>query len=176
LSEIESVLRGHPSVRDACVVVREDTPGDSRLVAYIVLSKEQRSSLKELRSWVKEKVPGYMVPVLVELDAFPLTLNGKVDRRALPAPNQVDLTDERSSEEFRDPIEELLAGIWADVLKVPWVSVYDNFIDLGGHSLLATQVVVKLEENLGLRIRPSELAFQSLGQLAASCRERLRCQ
>jgi surfactin family lipopeptide synthetase A len=176
LSEIESVLRGHPSVRDVCVLVREDTPGDSRLVAYIVLSKEQRFSLKELQSWVKEKVPGYMVPILVELEAFPLTLNGKVDRRALPAPNQADLRDERCSEEFHDPIEKLLAGIWADVLKVPWVSVYDNFIDLGGHSLLATQVVVKLEENLGLRIRPSELAFQSLGQLAASCRERLRCQ
>ena len=176
LGEIESVLRRHPSVRDACVVVREDSPGDSRLVAYIVLAKEQRSSLKELHKWVKEQVPGYMAPILVALERFPLTPNGKLDRRALPAPERVELSDERSFEEFRDPIEELLAGIWSDVLKVPQVSVYDNFIDLGGHSLLATQVVARLERKLGLRIKPNELAFQTLGQLAASCKERLHCQ
>ena len=176
LGEIESVLRRHPSVRDACVVVREDSPGDSRLVAYIVLAKEQRSSLKELHNWVKEQVPGYMAPILVALERFPLTPNGKLDRRALPAPERVELSDERSFEEFRDPIEELLAGIWSDVLKVPRVSVYDNFIDLGGHSLLATQVVARLERKLGLRIKPNELAFQTLGQLAASCKERLHCQ
>jgi acyl carrier protein len=122
---------------------------------------------------MKQKVPGYMVPILVELERFRLTPNGKLDRRALPAPSQVDLSSEPSFQEFRDPIEELLAGIWADVLKVPQVSVYDNFIDLGGHSLLATQVVASLEKKLGLRIKPSELAFQSLGQLAASCKERL---
>jgi surfactin family lipopeptide synthetase A len=176
LREIESVFRGHPSVRDACVVVREDSPGDRRLVAYIVLAKEQPSSLKELRNWVKQKVPGYMVPILVALERFPLTPNGKLDRRALPAPDHVESDDERSFEGFRDPIEELLAGIWTDVLRVPQVSVYDNFIDLGGHSLLATQVVARLEKKLGLRIKPSELAFQSLGQLAASCKERLHCQ
>lgn len=173
LGEIESVLRGHSSVRDACVIVREDSPGATRLVAYIVLANEQPSTLKELRSWVKQKVPGYMVPMLVSLERFPLTPNGKLDRRALPAPSPVGLSNEPSFEEFRDPIEELLASIWADVLKVPQVSVYDNFIDLGGHSLLATQVVASLEEKLGLRIKPSELAFQSLGQLAASCKERL---
>jgi acyl carrier protein len=88
---------------------------------------------------------------------------------------QAELNKERAIEEFHDPIEELLAGIWADVLKVEQVSVYDNFIDLGGHSLLATQVVARLEKKLGLRIKPSELAFQSLGQLAASCKERLQC-
>src|SRR6266704_6691366 len=155
LREIESVLREHPSIRDACVVVREDSPGDSRLVAYTVLGNEQRSSLKELRSWVKEKVPGYMVPILVALERFPLTLNGKIDRRALPAPGHVELSDERFSEEFHDPIEQLLAGIWTEVLKVPQVSVYDNFIDLGGHSLLVTQVVARLEKDLGLRIKPN---------------------
>lgn len=174
LSEIESVLHGHPTVRDACVIVREDRPGDPRLVAYIVPAKEGSFSLKELRSFVKQKVPSYMVPTLVALERFPLTPNGKVDRRAFPVPNQVELSDEPSLEGFREPIEELLASIWKDVLKVARVSVYDNFIDLGGHSLLATQVVARLEKKLGLRIRPNELAFQSLGQLAASCKERLR--
>ena len=175
LGEIESVLRGHSSVRDVCAIVREDSPGDPRLVAYVVLTNEQAPSVEELRSWVKQKVPGYMVPILVPLERLPLTPNGKLDRRALPAPIQAELIDERTIEEFQDPIEELLAGIWTDVLKVSQVGVYDNFIDLGGHSLLATQVVAVLEKKLGLRIKPSELAFQSLGQLAASCRERLQC-
>lgn len=173
LREIESVLRGHPSVRDVCAIVHKDSPDDPRLAAYVVLAKERPPSVEELRNWVKQKLPGYMVPVLVPLERFPLTPNGKLDRRALPAPIQAELRDERSIEEFHDPIEELLAGIWTDVLKVPQVSVYDNFIDLGGHSLLATQVVARLEKKLGLRIKPSELAFQSLGQLAASCKERL---
>lgn len=173
LREIESVLRGHPSVRDACAIVHKDSPSDPRLVAYVVLTNERPPSVEELRSWVKQKVPGYMVPSLVPLEKLPLTPNGKLDRRALPAPMQAELSDRRSIEEFHDPIEELLAGIWTDVLKVPQVSVYDNFIDLGGHSLLATQVVAMLEKKLGLRIKPSELAFQSLGQLAASCKERL---
>jgi amino acid adenylation domain-containing protein len=176
LSEIESVLHGHPAVGDACVIIREDRPGDPRLVAYIVPAKEQFFSLKELRSFAKRKLPTYMVPTLVALESFPLTPNGKFDRRAFPAPDQVQLSDDEFPEGFREPIEELLASIWKDVLKVAQVSVYDNFIDLGGHSLLATQVVARLEKKLGLRIRPNELAFQSLGQLAASCKERLRRQ
>ncbi|HKW35891.1 MAG TPA: amino acid adenylation domain-containing protein [Candidatus Acidoferrum sp.] len=176
LSEIESVLRKHPTVGDACVIVREDTSGDLRLVAYIVPSNGQLCSLEVLRQWVKEKVPSYMVPMLVSLEKLPLTPNGKIDRRALPAPAQDELRDEQSFEEPREPIEEALASIWTDVLKVPRVSVYDNFIDLGGHSLLALQVTDRLEKKLGIRMKPSELAFQTLGQLAASCKERLTYQ
>jgi acyl carrier protein len=86
------------------------------------------------------------------------------------------VSDDQSFEGFREPIEELLAGIWTHLLKVERVSIYDNFFDLGGHSLLATQVVATLEKELGLRIKPNELAFQTLGQLAASCKERLSCQ
>ncbi len=176
LGEIESVLREHPATRDVCVIVREDRPGDPRLVAYVVPAKEQLFSVKDLLSFVKEKLPSYMIPILVALERFPLTANGKLDRRALPAPDHVELSDDQSSGGLREPIEELLAGIWTDVLKVERVSIYDNFFDLGGHSLLATQVVARLQKELGLRIKASELAFQTLGQLAASCKERLYCQ
>ncbi len=176
LGEIESVLREHPAIRDACVIVREDRPDDPRLVAYVVLAKEEFSSLKDLRNFVKEKLPSYMVPIVVALERLPLTENGKLDRRALPAPDHVEVSDDQSFEGFREPIEELLADIWTHVLKVERVSIFDNFFDLGGHSLLATQVVATLEKELGLRIKPNELAFQTLGQLAASCKERLSCQ
>ena len=176
LGEIESVLCQHPLVQDACVMVREDRAGDPRLVAYVVPRADESSSVKDLRKFVKESLPSYMVPMLVVLERLPLTANGKLDRRALPAPGQVDLSDDQCSDECREPIERLLAGIWTDVLKVERVSVYDNFFDLGGHSLLATQVVATIEKELGLRIKPNELVFQTLGQLAASCKERLECQ
>ena len=175
LGEIESVLRQNPAVRDVCVMVREDRPGDPRLAAYVVPSTEESPSVEDLRRFAKEKLPSYMVPMPVVLQRLPLTANGKLDRRALPAPGQVDLSDDQYSDEFHEPIERLLAGIWTDVLKVERVSIYDNFFDLGGHSLLATQVVATLEKELGLRIKPNELAFQTLGQLAASCKERLQC-
>ena len=175
LGEIESVLRENRVVRDACVIVRED-PGNPRLVAYVVQKKEELSPLKNLRNFLKERLPSYMVPILVELESLPLTANGKLDRRALPAPDQVDLSDDQPSEEFREPLEKLLAGIWMNVLKVDRLTVYDNFFDLGGHSLLATQVVAALEKELGLRIKANELAFQTFGQLAASCKERLQRQ
>ena len=173
LGEIESALREHPAIRDVCVIVHEYRPGDPRLVAYVVAAKEEFSSPKDLRNFLKEKLPSYMVPILVPLERLPLTANGKLDRRALPAPDQVGFSDHQSPEGFREPIEELLAGIWTDVLKVERVTIYDNFFDLGGHSLLATQVVATLEKELGLRIKANELAFQTLGQLAASCKERL---
>jgi len=176
LGEIESALREHPAIRDVCVIVHEYRPGDPRLVAYVVAAKEEFSSPKDLRNFLKEKLPSYMVPILVPLERLPLTANGKLDRRALPAPDQVGFSDHQSPEGFREPIEELLAGIWTDVLKVERVTIYDNFFDLGGHSLLATQVVATLEKELGLRIRANELAFQTLGQLAASCKEQLHWQ
>jgi len=171
LGEIESVLREYPAVRDVSVIVREDRTGDPRLVAYVV---PKTSPLKGLRNFVKDRLPGYMVPVFVELERLPLTANGKLDRRALPAPDQVNLSDDQTSEGFREPIQELLASIWTKVLNVDRVSVCANFFDLGGHSLLATQVVATAEKELGLRIKANELAFQTLGQLAASCKERLQ--
>ncbi|MEV0810861.1 amino acid adenylation domain-containing protein [Micromonospora sp. NPDC050200] len=142
LGEIESALREQPEVTEAAVVVREDTPGDKRLTAYLVGAAEHAA----LRAALKETLPEYMVPAaFVTLDALPLTPNGKLDRKALPAPV---VTREASVAlvEPRDDIERLLAGIWSEVLGVATLGIDDDFFDLGGHSMLATQVVAKIRK------------------------------
>ena len=172
LGEVESVLREHPAVRDACVVVREDSPADARLIAYVISDTEE-AGLDDLPRFLKEKLPNYMIPRVVALTRFPLTPNGKLDRRALPAPQGTDLTEDLAPDEPLDPIEQVVADIWSEVLSLQHVSLYDNFFDLGGHSLLATQVVARLEKKLGMRLKPRELAFQTLGQIAARFRDRV---
>jgi surfactin family lipopeptide synthetase A len=173
LGEIEAVLRRHASVRDARVTLREDVPGNRRLIAYVVLDSTPSTSLKILRDYLNATLPGPMVPVLVCLNELPLNANGKLDRRALPAP-------ESRVEEVEDvpagPMESILAELWRDVLGLKTVGVYDNFIDLGGDSLSAVKVVTRLHNRVGLKIKTKELAFQSLRQLAASCNERLQYQ
>ena len=176
LGELEAVLGSHPGVREAVVLVREDVPGDRRLAGYLVAAQKPGPSLNELYGFLRDRLPGHMIPNLVVLDALPLTPNGKVDRRALPAPDQVRPEPEESFEGPRNAVEEVVAGIWSKVLGVDRVSRYDNFFDLGGHSLLAMRVVAGLEEHLGLRINPGELMFQTLGQLAAACEERLQAR
>ncbi|SCG74711.1 non-ribosomal peptide synthetase/MFS transporter [Micromonospora coxensis] len=142
LGEIESALREQPEVTEAAVIVREDSPGDKRLTAYLVGAAEHTA----LRAALKETLPEYMVPAaFVTLDALPLTPNGKLDRRALPAPV---VTREASVAlvEPRDDTERLLAGIWRDVLGVDTLGIDDDFFDLGGHSMLATQVVARIRK------------------------------
>jgi len=172
LAEIEAVLASHPDVRDVVVLAREDAPGERRLVGYVVAAEKSPPPLPELYRFLRDTLPHYMIPTLVGLDALPLSPNGKVDRRALPVPELVRPESE-SCVAPRTPVEEIVAGIWTRVLGVEQVSVYDNFFDLGGHSLLAMQVIAELEEKLGLRSNPRELMFQTLGQLAAACDERL---
>ena len=142
LGEIESVLSHHPAVSEALVMAREDVPGEKRLVAYVVPSQERAPTISDLRSFLKTKLPNYMVPsVFMMLEALPLTPNGKVDRRALPVPDQ---GYPELDEPFVAPgtrVEEELAQIWRKVLGVERVGIHDNFFDLGGHSLLATQVI-----------------------------------
>jgi amino acid adenylation domain-containing protein len=146
LGEIEAMLRQHEVVSEAVVIVREDTPGDKRLVAYLTLKPEQTFSAQELRSYLRTKLPEYMIPAaFVSLVAFPLTPNGKINRRALPAPIQTQETSVHYVAP-RTPLEELLAGIWASVLNVDQVGVHDNFFELGGHSLLATQIVSQIRQ------------------------------
>ncbi|MCP4659783.1 MAG: amino acid adenylation domain-containing protein, partial [bacterium] len=164
LGEIEAVLSRQGAVRESVVVVREDTPGDRRLVAYLVVEGETAPAAPELRDALKAALPDYMVPsALVVLEALPLTPNGKVDRAALPAP-------ERSAPESafvapRDPIEELLAEIWAAVLghgapDRERVGVDDNFFELGGHSLLATQVASRIREAFAVEL-PLQRLFEA---------------
>ncbi|HEX2201826.1 MAG TPA: phosphopantetheine-binding protein, partial [Longimicrobium sp.] len=146
--EIEAALREHPSVREAAVVAREDTPGDRRLVAYVVADGTDAAALK---AHLEVRLPAFLVPAaFVPLAALPLTANGKVDRQALPEPGA-----EGGEEGYvapRTPVEEALAGIFAQVLKHEEVGVHDDFFVLGGHSLLATQVVSRVRRLLGVQL------------------------
>jgi amino acid adenylation domain-containing protein len=148
LGEVETVLAGHPDVGECVAIVREDVAGDKRLVVYLTgMDDGQNPSGAELRDYVKEKLPEYMVPnAFVVLPELPLTANGKVDRRRLPAPEQAREQSESLYAAPRTPIEELLSGIWAEVLGVGMLSVHENFFELGGHSLLATQVMSRVRE------------------------------
>ncbi|MEV1329763.1 amino acid adenylation domain-containing protein [Micromonospora costi] len=142
LGEIESALRDQPGVTEAAVIVREDTPGDKRLTAYLVGAAEHA----DVKAALKETLPEYMVPAaFVTLDALPLSPNGKLDRKALPAP-VVTRAASVALVEPRDDTERLLAGIWSEVLGVPTLGIDDDFFDLGGHSMLATQVVAKIRK------------------------------
>jgi acyl carrier protein len=148
LGEIEAALNQHPAVRESVVIAREDVLGDRRLVAYVALRQESAPALGELRGFLKQRLPDYMVPsAFVPLQRLPLTPSGKVDRRALPVPDQARPELGKSFVAPRSPIEEVLAGIWREVLGVEQVGVDDNFFELGGHSLLATQVISRLRHS-----------------------------
>ena len=161
LGEIEAVLERHPAVRETAVIVREDNPGNKRLVAYIAAYKDsfsefQSSSLAdELCGDLKQKLPEYMVPsAFVLLEALPLLPNGKIDRRSLPAPEKSAISAVRS------PVEEMVAGIWSEVLGVEGIGSEDNFFELGGHSLLATQAIARLREAFKIEL-PLRVLFES---------------
>jgi hypothetical protein len=149
--EIETVLRRHPRVTDA-VVVADGQAVDRRLVAYVVLTDEAIGvPVTELRAMISAALPDYMVPAAyVELDSLPLTPSGKVDRPALPSPDNArpDLTAEFTPP--NTPTEQILAGIWCEVLGLDRVGIHDDFFMLGGHSLLATRVMSRLKVTFGL--------------------------
>jgi amino acid adenylation domain-containing protein len=168
LGEIEAVLTQYPQVQSSVIIAREDTPGNKRLVAYIVPEKEATPTPNEMRQCLKEKLPEYMIPsAFVILESLPLTPNGKIDRRALPAPEQ---NYERTDKFIlpRNPIEEILVTIWTEVLKVQQISINDNFFELGGHSLLATQLISRIRTNLSIEIPLRSLfaapTIEELGQ------------
>jgi len=138
LGEIEALLNLHPEVQEAVVVAREDEEGDQRLVAYLIPRAGAAPASVELRDHLREKLPDFMVPShFVCLDAFPQTPNRKVDRKALPDPAELAAAGAAAHREPESAVEETLAHIWQDVLRVPQVGRDDNFFDLGGHSLLA---------------------------------------
>ncbi len=157
LAEIESVLRLHPAVRDAAVVAgATGGEGESELVAYLVPRDGVTLAENQLRGYLSGKLPNCMVPaVFISLPALPLTPNGKVDRRALPAPDGPRTSAAREIIEPRDEIEELVAQVWREVLKLDRLGVQENFFQLGGHSLLATRVVARLRGhfNVDLALR-----------------------
>jgi amino acid adenylation domain-containing protein len=155
LGEIEAVLSQHPAVLEAVVVARDEVENPNseienpksgkRLVVYVVHRSWADTSVNELRRFLKQKLPDYMIPSsFVVLEALPLMPNGKVDRRALPAPDQSRPELEQGYQAPRTPMEEMLAEIWREVLKLERIGIHDNFFDLGGHSLLATQVISRV--------------------------------
>ncbi len=153
LGEIEAMLTRHPAIREAVVLLREDTAGDRRLVAYVVLEQEQLATPQELRSFLQQHLPMYMLPASwVRLEALPLTPSGKVDRRAFPIPDRLTSEHEGTWEMPQTPTQELLATIWAQVLRVEQVSRHAHFFESGGHSLLATQVVARVREVFGIEL------------------------
>jgi amino acid adenylation domain-containing protein len=156
--EIQAVLSRHPAIRENVVVARDDMAGGAptelkRLVAYIVPDHKHALLVSELRSYLRERLPEYMVPSsFVALEELPLTLNGKVDRRALPAPDPSSFRAETDFVGPRDALEGDLVGIWEEVLGVERVGVHDDFFELGGHSLRATRVVSWVREVFGVEL------------------------
>ncbi len=160
VGEIEAALSSHPAVRACVVTAREDTLGDRRLCAYAVLGEAVTAAA--LREHLAATLPDYLVPAaFVTLEALPLTPSGKVDRKALPAPSTSALPgDERAFAAPRTPAEELLAGIWAEVLRLDRVGVHDDFFALGGHSLIATRVIARLGSAFGVEL-PLRALFEA---------------
>ncbi|EKE80853.1 non-ribosomal peptide synthetase [Idiomarina xiamenensis] len=157
--EIGSLLQEHASVKDVVVLVREDHQSEKCLVAYFVPNADSELTGSELRNYLKPLVPTYMVPAdFIELDMFPLNINGKVDKKALPAPSfsvrQSIYLAPRSEREVQ------LCGIWQVLLGIPSVGVNDNFFELGGHSLLATRIIARIKEEMGLDL-PLRRLFES---------------
>lgn len=165
LGEIEAALAQHPDVR-ACAVDARDVAGRKQLVGYVVSRLEAEPSTSELRTFLKEHLPDYMVPVaFVALPVLPVTANGKIDRRALPAPD----FKRKAAEDYQAPqtdVETILAGIWGDVLRLDRVGTRDNFFELGGDSILSIQVIARAAE-AGVRLTPKDLfQHQTIAELA----------
>jgi len=149
--EIEARLAEHPTVQQAAVLLREDSPGDKRLVAYLVAAPDQTLDIQLVRTWLKDQVPDYMVPsALLVLDILPLTPSGKVARKKLPVPDYADAAQAYVAP--RTPVEEALVQIWSEVLGVTQVGIHDDFFELGGHSLLATQLISRIRDALDIEL------------------------
>jgi amino acid adenylation domain-containing protein len=183
LGEVETVLGQHPQVQEAVVVARDESGGGKRLVAYVVRKAQGRDERggeegeeqqavrsSELRAYLKERLPEYMVPgVYVQLGEMPLSPNRKIDRKALPAPEEVEVERESEFVAPRSPAEKFLVEVWTELLGLERVSIHDNFFELGGHSLLATQLISKLQQTLVIEV-PLRQIFETptIAEFAAS--------
>jgi amino acid adenylation domain-containing protein/non-ribosomal peptide synthase protein (TIGR01720 family) len=168
LGEIEALLATYPAVKASVVIAREDTPGDKRLVAYMMLNQGWTATTSELRRFLNENLPEHMVPsAFVMLDKLPSMPNGKVDRRALPAPERHRPELEKTFVAPLTPIERQLTQIWSQVLGIEQIGMHDNFFDLGGDSILAIRVAAKVNQS-GLQLTPRQLfQNQTIAELSA---------
>ncbi|HEX7733770.1 MAG TPA: phosphopantetheine-binding protein, partial [Ktedonobacteraceae bacterium] len=160
LGEIEAVLRQHPAVREVAVIAREDATGQRYLVAYLLLHQARPVTPGDLSLYLRELLPSYMLPSAYKLlETWPLSPNGKLNRRALPVPDELSSEPNETFVGPRTPLEEVLTEIWADILRQERVSIYANFFELGGHSLLATQVISRVRKIFRLEL-PLRALFQ----------------
>jgi hypothetical protein len=178
LGEIEAVLAGHPGVASAVAVIREDQPGDRRLVAYVVPEGERAPSMHDLRHLARSRLPQYMVPsTFVTLEALPLSANRKLDRKALPAPDGVRPDTGRSYVAPETPVEEALAAIWSEILRLERVGIDDHFFDLGGHSLSAVAMFARVHDVLGVDLELGSIfTTPSIRGLAETIAQRMLSQ
>jgi len=158
LGEIEVVLGQHEAVEQAVVIAQKQPNGENQLIAYVVLKAQHTADKNNLRKFLKERLPAYMVPpAILTLPALPLSSNGKVDRNALPLPETGSQEREETFVAPRDAREQQLAQVWSEVLRVNPISIHDNFFDLGGHSLLIMQVLSRLRERFGFQMTVREV-------------------
>jgi acyl carrier protein len=153
LGEIEMILRDHAAVQDAVVILREDSFHEQQLVAYIVTKQKLSLTDNELRNFLQQRLPDYMVPgTVVFLDTLPLTSNGKIDRQALPSPTLSTAYQPHTIVAPRTPLEEQLIEIWREVLHVDQISIHHNFLELGGNSLLAIKLIAGIRARFNLEV------------------------
>jgi amino acid adenylation domain-containing protein len=174
MGEIEAILDQHADIRASIVIVREDRPGDKRLVAYLLSDSKALPTNGDLRKYLQERLPDYMVPsFFIELDEFPLTPSGKIDRKRLPEPDGMRAIDD----DFvapSSPMETTIAAIWQKILGVDQISTSDNFFDLGGHSILSMRVINEIEKSTGKRLNPRDMVFQTLEGIATLCETEIK--
>jgi acyl carrier protein len=175
LGEIESVLSKHPGISKTVVMLHEAVPENMMLAAYFVPSLEENVPEKnELSQFLKKSLPDYMVPnVFVALEEFPLTLNGKVDRKALSLPTWGPSEENKNYIPPQTLLEVQIAEVWREILGIEQISVEDNFLRLGGHSLQMMQMIGRLEKKIGLRLPIKEVWFQPINELAKLCEQKI---
>jgi amino acid adenylation domain-containing protein len=153
LGEIESVLLQHPTIKDCIVTVQEKAKNDQRLIGYIVLTQESSFSVGNLRKFLQQQLPEYMIPsAFMTLKELPLTQNGKVNRQELPTPDKARQEIDKFYVAPRNSTEEKIANIWAEILNLEQIGIHENFFDLGGHSLIVTQVISRLRDIFDVEI------------------------
>ncbi|MBV1911041.1 MAG: amino acid adenylation domain-containing protein [Kangiellaceae bacterium] len=169
LGEIESRLAEIEGIKQCVVIVREDKPGDKKIVAYIETKDDALVTSDDMRQVLGLGLPNYMVPqVFVEMESLPLSPNGKIERKALPEPSTDDLDTAADYVEPISKVEKQIAEMWTSLLGVENIGVYDKFIELGGHSMLVLEAVWKAKEDYGLELDPASLIRDTLEQIAAS--------
>lgn len=176
LGEVNSLLEQHEGVHQAVSMIREDQPGDERLAAYYIPDEDHAVSVSELRSFLQDRLPEYMIPsYFVEMIEFPLTSSGKTDRKELPSPT---LSRMMISQQYIAPetyIEKEIAMIWAEFFDLDQIGIDDDFIDLGGHSLVAAQILVRIERTFEVKVSLKDMLTQgkNIRSLAAIVEELL---